>query len=119
MVPTLKFSVTTSARVTSSLNSSTPFGVFSSSVTAELVALAILGGRHPLLDTVAHALDPQRHPLAAAVARLDLDDACAEVGQQHRAERHGDDLAEIQHGDVAQRLFHASSGKRQLAHRGR
>src|SRR2546422_3449626 len=35
-VPTLKFSVTTSERFTSSLKSSTPFGVFSSSVIASL-----------------------------------------------------------------------------------
>src|SRR5207342_867321 len=76
----------------------------------ELVALAVLRGGDALLDAVADPLDPQRQALASALARLDLDDARAEIGQKHRAEGHGDDLPQIENGDVAQRLFHGSSG---------
>jgi len=70
----------------------------------ELVPLSVLGGRHALLDTVARALDAERDALAPAVARLDLDDAGAHVGQQHGAEGHGDDLPQVEYGDIAQRL---------------
>src|SRR5205085_12043111 len=37
---------------------------------AELVAIAILRDGHPLLDAVARALHPERHPLAPSLARL-------------------------------------------------
>src|SRR4030095_10698852 len=76
---------------------------------AELVPLAILRGWSPLRDTVARALDAEGYALAAPVPRLDLDDARAHVGEQHRAEGHGDDLTEIEPGEVVQREIHVSS----------
>ena len=78
----------------------------------ELVPLAVLGGWHA--HAVALTLDAERQPLAPSLARLDLDHAGPEVGQQHRAEGHGDDLAQVEDGDVAQRVIHGVSG-----HRGR
>ena len=108
-MPTLKFSVTTSAWPTSSLKSLTPSRRLELERDAELVPLAILRGRHPLLDAVARALDAEGHALASPLPRLDLDDARAHVGEQHRAEGHGDDLTQVEHGDVVQREIHVSS----------
>ena len=119
MVPTLKFSVTTSARRTSSLKSSTPRARLQLEGDGQLVPLPVLRGGHPLLDAIAPALDAERHALAAALARLDLDDPGAQVGEQHGAERHGDDLTEIQHGDVTQRLVHSPLEGAGPAHRSR
>src|SRR5262249_38697673 len=76
---------------------------------AKFDPLPILRGRYPLLDAVARALDAEGYALAAPVARLDLDDARAHVGEQHRAEGHGDDLTEIENGDVVEREIHVSS----------
>ena len=72
----------------------------------KLVPVTVLRGRHALLDPAALALDAERHALASPIARLDLDHPGAQVGQQHRAEGHGDDLPQVEHGDVAQRFFH-------------
>jgi GGDEF domain-containing protein len=83
----------------------------------ELVPLTVLGGRHAFLDALARALDPERYALAPAVARLDLDDAGAHVGQQHGAEGHGDDLPQVEYGDIAQRLVHGLDGGPILARR--
>jgi hypothetical protein len=76
---------------------------------AELVAVPVLRGRHALLDAVAHPLHAERHALAPAVARFDLDHPRAHVGEQHGAEGHGDDLSQVDHRDVAQRLIHRAS----------
>jgi hypothetical protein len=58
MVPTLKFSVTTSARRTSSQLQRD----------GELVPLPVLGGGDTLLHAGARSLHTQRHALAPAVA---------------------------------------------------
>jgi hypothetical protein len=73
---------------------------------AELVAIAVLRGGHPLLDAVAPPLHAERDALAPALRRLDLDHPRAHVGEQHRAEGHRDDLAQIEHRDVVERLIH-------------
>src|SRR5262249_11714575 len=75
----------------------------------ELVAITTLRRRHALLDAVALALDAEGDALPPALPRLDFDHPCAHVGQEHRAEGHGDDLAQVQHRDVAQRLIHVPS----------
>src|SRR5213593_1812045 len=75
----------------------------------ELVAVPVLRRGHALLDAVAPALDAQRDALLPALPRLDLDHPRSHVGQEHRAEGHGDDLSQVQHRDVAQRLIHVPS----------
>jgi hypothetical protein len=76
---------------------------------SQLVPVPVLRRGHALLHALALALDPERDALAPAIPRFDLDDPGAHVRQQHRAEGHGDDLTEIQHRDVAQRLIHVPS----------
>ncbi len=44
-----------------------------------------------------------RQPPRLAVDRLDLDDLGAEVGEEHAAERPGDDLGEVQDSDPGER----------------
>src|SRR5439155_6331275 len=73
----------------------------------ELVPLPVLRRRHALLTSIACALDAERHALASAIARLDLDDPGAEIREQHGAERHRDDLSQVEHGDVVERLLDA------------
>src|SRR5213593_4409834 len=61
----------------------------------ELVAVPVLRRGHALLDAVAPALDAQRDALLPALPRLDLDHPRSHVGQEHRAEGHGDDLSQV------------------------
>src|SRR5262249_21176914 len=81
----------------------------------KLVPIPVLRGRYPLLGAVALALDAERDALSTAVPRLDLDEPGSQVGQEHRAEGHRDDLPEVQHRVVAQRLVHVPSMAAQLA----
>src|SRR5262245_16718897 len=75
----------------------------------KLVPIPVLCRRHALLDATALALDAERDALPSAVSGLDLDHPGSHVGQEHRAEGHRDDLPEVQHRDIAQRLFQMPS----------
>jgi hypothetical protein len=55
---------------------------------------------------IALAPDAKRHTLGREHARLDLDDPRAHVREQHRAHRHGDDLAQVEDRYVVEGALH-------------
>ena len=104
--PTRKFSTRTSPRSSSRRRTATAVGLLEVEPDAALVPVdRQVVGRGPGLAGRRGRADPRRAPAArrVAVGRLDLDDVGAEVGQQHRAVRPGQDRRAIDDAQAGQR----------------
>src|SRR6202023_4417694 len=106
MTPVEKFSTTTSALAIISRTTCRPSGDLRSMATLRLLRLVQRKGAPCLRSGCSGGMQrPIGAKIIAPARRLDLDDFRAHVGQDHRGQRPGDEMREIDDPDALQGLW--------------